>query len=102
MSVEALKARASLTYAKANEGLIGSFKGLEEERLVKVTGKRDVHASSDLTIPVTIYTPIEAKKDKLVVFFHGGGWIMGNRKTHQTLVNLIAESVQTMAHLDAT
>ena len=26
-----------------------------------------------LEIPVTIYTPVDAKKDKLVVYFHGGG-----------------------------
>jgi acetyl esterase/lipase len=24
-------------------------------------------------IPITIYTPADADKDKMVVFFHGGG-----------------------------
>jgi acetyl esterase/lipase len=27
----------------------------------------------DLEIPITIYTPVNAAKDKMVVFFHGGG-----------------------------
>jgi acetyl esterase/lipase len=29
-----------------------------------------------LEIPITIYTPIDANKDKLVIFFHGGGMII--------------------------
>jgi acetyl esterase/lipase len=28
---------------------------------------------NDLDIPITIYTPIDVKKDKMVVYFHGGG-----------------------------
>jgi dipeptidyl aminopeptidase/acylaminoacyl peptidase len=27
----------------------------------------------DLEIPITIYTPIDVKREKIVVFFHGGG-----------------------------
>ncbi len=27
----------------------------------------------DLEIPITIYTPLDVNKDKIVVFFHGGG-----------------------------
>jgi dipeptidyl aminopeptidase/acylaminoacyl peptidase len=30
----------------------------------------------DLDIPITIYTPIDVKREKLVVFFHGGGKTM--------------------------
>ncbi len=26
-----------------------------------------------LEIPITIYTPIDANKDKLGIYFHGGG-----------------------------
>jgi acetyl esterase/lipase len=29
-----------------------------------------------LEIPITIYTPVDANKDKLVIFFHGGGMII--------------------------
>ena len=28
---------------------------------------------NDLEIPITIYTPIDVNRDKIVVFFHGGG-----------------------------
>lgn len=65
MSFQALRNHTDLIYAKANEKLIGSFKGVEHERIVKVDDQTN--------IPVTIYTPIDAKKDKLVIFFHGGG-----------------------------
>jgi hypothetical protein len=64
---------------------------------------------NNLDIPITIYTPIDVKKDKMVVHFHGGGkknkvffclvnlkkydlgWTIGSRKTHQTIVNMLAE-----------
>ena len=26
-----------------------------------------------LEIPITIYTPADVKKDKMVIYFHGGG-----------------------------
>jgi acetyl esterase/lipase len=29
-----------------------------------------------LEIPITIYTPVDAKKDKLGIYFHGGGNII--------------------------
>ncbi|CAF1204005.1 unnamed protein product [Adineta ricciae] len=60
----------------------------EEERLVKI--------SDDTEIPITIYTPVDAKKDKMVVYFHGGGWTIGSRKTHQTIVNIIADATKSI------
>ncbi|CAF1675558.1 unnamed protein product, partial [Adineta ricciae] len=66
-----MRERSTSVHAKINEKLIGTFKGTEEERLVKI--------SNDTEIPVTIYTPVDAKKDKMVVYFHGGGWTIGSQ-----------------------
>ncbi len=64
-----------------------------------------------LEIPISIYTPIDANKDKLGIYFHGGGkikkinninsmnvfikhhigWVIGSRKSHQATVNYLAE-----------
>ncbi|CAF1451825.1 unnamed protein product, partial [Rotaria sordida] len=50
--------------AKANEKLIGTFNGNLQEKHV-MTNSAD--------IPINVYTPTNVNKDKLVVYFHGGG-----------------------------
>ncbi|CAF3972715.1 unnamed protein product [Rotaria sordida] len=74
-------------HAKANEKLIGTFKGNLQEKHV-VTNSTD--------IPISIYTPVNTNKDKLVIYFHGGGWTSGSRRTHQTIVNLLADATKTI------
>ncbi|MDE1172503.1 MAG: alpha/beta hydrolase [Parvibaculaceae bacterium] len=43
-------------------------------------------------IPVRIYTPVEAGKGPLpvIVFFHGGGWVIGDLDTHDALCRTLA------------
>ncbi|CAF1619703.1 unnamed protein product [Adineta ricciae] len=74
-------------HGKINEKLNGTFKGNLEERSVKTK-------STD--IQISIYTPIDAKKDKLGIFFHGGGWVSGNRQSHQVGVNFMADATKTI------
>ncbi|CAF2261430.1 unnamed protein product [Rotaria magnacalcarata] len=87
LSAEFLRKFFDDVHTKSNEKLIGTFTGSLEER--KVTTK-----SAD--IPVNIYTPIDAEKDKLVIYFHGGGWTLGSRNTHQSIVNLAADLTKTI------
>jgi acetyl esterase/lipase len=78
-----MRQRNENMHAKINEKLIGTFKGTEEERKIKVddtTGNISTSNKSILTnkikyleIPITIYTPVNVTKDKMVVLFHGGG-----------------------------
>jgi acetyl esterase/lipase len=79
-TIEAIRNRAEGLHEKINEKLIGTFKGKEEEKEVKINGNTGKISNrflknkfNDLDIPITIYTPIDVKKDKMVVFFHGGG-----------------------------
>ncbi|CAF1338357.1 unnamed protein product [Rotaria sordida] len=74
-------------HAKANEKLIGTFHGNLQEKNV---------TTNSADIPISIYTPVNTNKDKLVIYFHGGGWTMCNRKTHQTIVNLLADATKTI------
>ncbi|CAF1009830.1 unnamed protein product [Rotaria sordida] len=74
-------------FTKGNEKLIGTFKGTLQEEHVKVNCAE---------IPITIYTPIDVNRDKLVIFFHGGGWTSSSRKTHQTMVNTLADATKTI------
>ncbi|CAF4801273.1 unnamed protein product [Rotaria socialis] len=87
LSAEFLRKFFEDVHAKGNEKLIETFTGSLEER--KVTTK-----SAD--IPINIYTPIDAEKDKLVIYFHGGDWTLGSRSTHQSIVNLAADLTKTI------
>jgi len=86
--LQAMRQRSENLYQKANEKLIGTFKGTEEERKVKV--------DENTEIPITIYTPADVNKDKMVIFFHGGGWTVCSRKTHQTIVNMLADATKSI------
>ncbi len=84
-TINAMRERAEALNKEINKKLIGSFKGKEEEKKVKINGNIGriwiqffKNKFIDLEIPITIYTPVNANKDKIVVFFHGGG-----KKTHR-------------------
>ncbi|CAF0975864.1 unnamed protein product [Rotaria sordida] len=87
IEVETMRLFFEDIHQKINEKLHGTFRGTTEEKIVK---------TSSTEIPITIYTPIDVNKDKLVVYFHGGGWVIGSRKTHQTIVNFLADVTKTI------
>jgi acetyl esterase len=86
--LKTMRERSENIHMKINEKLSATFKGTEEERQIKVDETTE--------IPITIYTPLDAKKDKMVVYFHGGGWTIASRKTHQTIVNMLADATKTV------
>ncbi|AYV78637.1 MAG: alpha/beta hydrolase [Edafosvirus sp.] len=48
------------------------------------------------TIPIRIIRPPNVTKELPVIFyFHGGGWVLGNRFTHDHIMRKIATSVKT-------
>jgi len=86
--VQVMRQRSENVHAKVNEKFLGTFKGTEEERKIKIDETTE--------IPITIYTPIDVNKDKMVLYFHGGGWTVGSRKTHHTIVNMLADATKTV------
>ena len=80
-NLQLMRERSEHVHAKVNEKLIGKFTGKEEERKIEIdenTGRirsfnDNVLKLSYSEIPITIYTPVDVNKDKIVVFFHGGG-----------------------------
>lgn len=119
ITIKAIRERSEALHKKVNENLIGTFKGKEEEKTIRINSTTGrilitkifiaIFNEWILVIPITIYTPVDVKKDKMVIFFHGGGkyrywlrivsfqkytllgWSMNSRKTHQTIVNMLAE-----------
>ncbi|CAF3461909.1 unnamed protein product [Rotaria socialis] len=86
-TVKEVREADDILFIKGNEKLIGTFKGTLQEKHVLVNCAE---------IPITIYTPIDVNKDKLVIFFHGGGWVSCNCNTHQTIVNTLADATKTI------
>lgn len=49
-------------------------------------------------LPVRVYTPSGGAAQKpLLVFFHGGGWVLGDLDTHDTLVRRLARDLDVVA-----
>jgi acetyl esterase len=44
----------------------------------------------DAEIPIRIYTPQGAEPYPVVVYFHGGGWVLGNLETHDGICRAVA------------
>lgn len=47
----------------------------------------------DENIPVRIYTPQGSEPFPILVYFHGGGFVMGNIETHDPLCRLLANRI---------
>ncbi|SEF29047.1 acetyl esterase [Amycolatopsis pretoriensis] len=46
----------------------------------------------DGDLPATLYTPVGLpEKSPLLVFFHGGGWVIGTRESHDNAVRFLAK-----------
>lgn len=88
LSLKGMRQRSEDIHAKVNEKFIGQFKGTEEEKRLQIDETTE--------IPITIYTPANVTNEKMVIYFHGGGWTIGSRKTHQTIVNLMADATNSV------
>jgi acetyl esterase len=63
--------------------------------------RQQVHAVADRTIPnpdgppipVRIYRPSDASVSPIVVWFHGGGWVVGNLETHDQICRELCAAV---------
>ena len=68
-----------------------TFNGLKE---LFGTGP-DLHAIENRTvagrIPLRVYRPSAEKPLPVIMFFHGGGWVLGNLDTHDTLCRRLAK-----------
>jgi acetyl esterase len=69
--------------------------------LMQLVGPKDVPVgkTENLTvpsaaggIPIRVYTPVAAGRDPMpaLIYFHGGGWVIGNIDTHDGLCRLMA------------
>ena len=69
------------------EALIGLVAGAPE-KVAKVEDRKIPGPGGE--IPVRIYTPAGAAPKGALLFFHGGGWVIGDIETHDVLCRSIA------------
>jgi acetyl esterase len=71
---------------------------LEASELLRVDGLKLPVKREDMQIPLTsrslparLYTPDALTTDVLLVYFHGGGWVIGDLQTHDLCLQFLAQ-----------
>lgn len=52
---------------------------------------RTLTSESGFRVPVRIFQPKQKSRDKVLVFFHGGGWVIGDVASYTPACNIMAE-----------
>ncbi|HEX7446136.1 MAG TPA: alpha/beta hydrolase [Pirellulales bacterium] len=53
-----------------------------------------VIAGPDVDLPIRIYRPAANQARRALVYFHGGGWVIGSIETHDALCRMIANQAE--------
>ena len=62
------------------------FPGTAEEKMIS-----SVDGDVEYLIPVTILRPQGGVWKNIMIYFHGGGWTWGSRKSHMKLCEMISQ-----------
>jgi len=64
----------------------------QTEAPLSKTQNVNIPLSGGREMPIQIITPL-SEADGIIFYIHGGGWVMGDEKTHARLIHQLAESV---------
>ena len=68
-------------------------RGRRELKLLPIAGVEDRLVDTGATqVPVRIYRPEAEEPRPVIVYFHGGGWVVGDLDTHDTLCRVLTAS----------
>lgn len=77
--------------AVAGRDYFRALGGLMERPAPELAGVSDLSADG---VPVRLYTPLGAPAEgPLLLFFHGGGWVIGNLDSHHSLCATLADGL---------
>ncbi|MGI5135426.1 MULTISPECIES: alpha/beta hydrolase [unclassified Streptomyces] len=75
-----------------------ALRAADEARVAPVEERLPLHSVEDVTartasgeVPVRIYTPAEADRHGLLVYFHGGAFFLGSLETHDHVARSLAK-----------
>jgi acetyl esterase len=92
---------SSLTPDQARKGMVASSKSLGESEPVSEKQDRTVAGPAG-AIPIRVYIPRNHGPLPVLVYFHGGGWVMGDIETHDafccSLTNAAGCAVVSVAY----
>ena len=81
-----------MSVARARELILGMVAlGGEPESIVRIENRTVPGPAGQ--IPVRIYTPVGTAPFPVLVYFHGGGWVIGNLDTHDGICRSLANRV---------
>ncbi len=81
----------SVAEARANIRMLRLLTGGEAERVYRVE-ERSI-PGPEQQIPIRIYRPQEGASLPALVYFHGGGWVIGDLETHDDVCRHLANKV---------
>jgi acetyl esterase len=76
-----------------SRALLDTGRHLVSGKPIEPVSVREINVPTpDGDLPATLYTPVGLpEKSPLLVFFHGGGWVIGTRASHDNAVRFLAK-----------
>jgi acetyl esterase len=71
----------ALPVAEARKVLVALFAPPQKEPVQKIEDRK-IHGPAGYQIPIRIYTPAGNGPLPILVYFHGGGWVLGDIESH--------------------
>jgi acetyl esterase len=91
MAEAGLPPLGSVSVEETRQGMVAATAAGEEPEPVAKVEDRTVPGSAG-QIPVRIYTPQGSGPFPVLVYFHGGGWVIGNVDTHDPTCRTLANA----------
>ena len=95
LSAQATPPLQDLTPEQARQGMLATTALLGEPPSVAQVEDLEIPGPNG-QVPVRLYRPAITGPLPLLVYFHGGGWVMGNIDTHDGLCRSLANSAQCL------
>lgn len=81
----------TLSVPDARQMLLTLFTSVADKEPIKAVEDRHIPGPEG-RLPVRIYTPEGAPPLPVLVYFHGGGWVLGNLETHDATCRALANA----------
>ena len=83
-----------MSVEEARLAILQLFKVENPEQVASVEDRKIPTVNGDL--PLRIYTPTGDGPHPILMFFHGGGWVVGNLESHDAMCRVLTNAAQCM------
>ncbi|MFC7205317.1 alpha/beta hydrolase [Haloferax namakaokahaiae] len=85
----------ALSVEEARQQQESSLTGNSDVERVEAVRDREIEVA-EREIPIRIYKPMSEGPHPVVVFYHGGGWVLGNIDTHDALCRVLTNTADAI------